>query len=62
MIRPATGYFGPEGVAHGRPPSRGKAKRQVTLGIDPGVIDKFREGGRGRQGRINAALRKAVGL
>lgn len=40
----------------------GVAKRQVTLRIDPDVLDKFREGGPGRQGRINEALRKAVGL
>ena len=62
VIRPATGYLGPNGVVRGRPPSRGEAKRQVTLRIDPDVLDKFREGGPGWQGRINAALRKAVGL
>jgi len=37
-------------------------KRQVTLRIDPDVIDRFRAGGPGWQGRINAALRKAVGF
>ena len=62
VIRPATGYLGPNGVVRGRPPLRGEAKRQVTLRLDPDVIDKFREGGPGWQGRINAALRKAVGL
>lgn len=46
----------------GRPPLGGAAKRQVTLRLDPDVLDKFREGGPGWQGRINAALRKAVGL
>lgn len=62
VIRPATGYLGPNGVVRGRPPSRGRSKRQVTLRLDPDVIDKFREGGPGWQGRMNAALRKAVGL
>ena len=40
----------------------GRTKRQVTLRIDPDVIGKFREGGPGWQGRMNEALRKAVGL
>ena len=62
VIRPATGYLGPNGVVRGRPPLRGEAKRQVTLRLDPDVIAKFREGGPGWQGRINEALRKAVGL
>ena len=46
----------------GRPPLGAVAKRQVTLRIDPDVIEKFREGGPGWQARMNAALRKAVGL
>lgn len=46
----------------GRPPVRGVAKQQVTLRIDPDVIARFREGGPGWQGRMNDALRKAVGL
>jgi len=62
VVRPATGYLGPHGVARGRPPLRGTAKRQVTLRLDPDVIDRFREGGPGWQGRINEALRRAVGL
>jgi uncharacterized protein (DUF4415 family) len=48
--------------AAGRPPLRGAAKRQVTLRLDPDVIEKFREGGPGWQARMNEALRKAVGL
>ncbi len=47
--------------ARGRPPS-GSPKRQVTLRIDGEVLDRFRGEGRGWQSRINAALRKAVGL
>lgn len=62
VIRPATGYLGPNGVVRGRPPLREKAKSQVTLRLDPDVIARFREGGPGWQGRINAALRKAAGL
>lgn len=62
VIRPATGYLGPNGVVRGRPPRRDRAKQQVTLRIDPDVLEKFRAGGPGWQGRINDALRKAVGL
>lgn len=46
----------------GRPPVGEQPKRQVTLRLDPEVIDRFREGGPGWQSRINEALRKAVGL
>lgn len=62
VIREATGYLGPNGVVRGRPPQRSETKRQVTLRLDPDVLDRFREGGPGWQGRINTALRKAVGL
>lgn len=62
VIRPATGYLGPNGVVRGRPPSRERTKRQVTLRLDPDVIERFRADGPGWQGRINEALRKAVGL
>ncbi len=62
VIRPATGYLGPNGVVKGRPPLRDRVKQQVTLRIDPDVLARFREGGPGWQGRINAALRVAVGL
>lgn len=62
VIRPATGYLGPNGVVRGRPPTMGRTKSQVTLRLDPDVLDRFREDGPGWQGRINAALRKAVGL
>ncbi|WP_432431003.1 BrnA antitoxin family protein [Sphingomonas olei] len=62
VVRPAADYLGPKGVVRGRPPLRGTAKRQVTLRLDPDVIEKFREGGPGWQARMNEALRKAVGL
>lgn len=35
---------------------------EVTLELDVEVIDRFRKGGPGWQGRINEALREAVGL
>jgi len=62
VVRPATGYLAPNGVVRGRPPLREHAKRQVTLRLDPDVIDRFRSDGPGWQGRMNDALRKAAGL
>lgn len=47
LVRPATGYLGPNGMVRGRLPVRGVAKQQVTLRIDPDLIAKFREGGPG---------------
>lgn len=35
-------------------------KRQVTMRLDADVLDYFRRGGRGWQGRINAVLRSFV--
>lgn len=58
IIRKATGTL----TRPGRPPLGENPKRQVTLRLDPDVIDKFREGGAGWQSRMNAALRKAAGL
>ena len=62
VIRPASGYLGPNGVVRGRPPQRGRAKQQVTLRLDPDVVERFRAGGPGWQGRINEALRKTLRL
>ncbi len=45
----------------GRPPVE-KPKKQVTLRLDDDVVEAFRASGKGWQGRINAALRKASGL
>ncbi|MBJ6121354.1 BrnA antitoxin family protein [Sphingomonas mollis] len=50
VIRPATGYLGPNGVVRGSPPLCERAKSQVTLRLDPDVLVKFREGGRGGRG------------
>ncbi len=58
IIRPAIGTL----TRPGRPPVGEVPKRQVTLRLDPDVIDRFRAGGPGWQSRINAALRAAVGL
>ena len=43
-------------------PSRGRAKQQVTLRLDPDILERFRADGPGWQGRINEVLRKAMGL
>jgi uncharacterized protein (DUF4415 family) len=45
----------------GRPPSA-NPKKQVTLRLDPDVLLKFRATGKGWQSRINAELRKALGI
>jgi uncharacterized protein (DUF4415 family) len=58
IIRPANGTL----IKAGRPPLGMTPKQQVTLRLDPDVIDAFRSGGPGWQSRINAALRSAVGL
>ena len=58
VVRPADGTL----TRTGRPPLGAVSKRQVTLRLDPDVLDRFREGGPGWQGRINEALRRAVGL
>lgn len=58
VVRPATGTL----TRAGRPPAGEAAKQQVTLRLDPDIIARFRDGGPGWQSRINAALRKAVGL
>jgi BrnA antitoxin of type II toxin-antitoxin system len=72
VIRPATGYIGRGGKVvrtqpfvistHGRPPERDEPKKQVTLRLDVDVIERFRSGGPGWQSRINAELRKVVGI
>jgi uncharacterized protein (DUF4415 family) len=69
LVRPATGKLGPHGVVPlgpgesrlGRPRSA-NPKQQVTLRLDPDVLEKFRATGRGWQSRINAELRKALGI
>ncbi|MCU0881984.1 MAG: BrnA antitoxin family protein [Hyphomonadaceae bacterium] len=45
----------------GRPPLGNAAKKQVTLRLDPEVVDAFKAGGPGWQTRMNEVLAKAVG-
>lgn len=48
-------------VQRGRPKAP-NPKVSTTLRLDPEVLARFKEGGPGWQGRMNVALRKAVGL
>lgn len=57
LIRPARGTL----TKLGRPKSA-DPKQQVTLRLDSIVLDKFRAMGPRWQSRINAELRKALGL
>ena len=43
-------------------PALANPKRQVTLRLDPDVLEKVRATGKGWQSRINAELRKALGI
>lgn len=56
-IRKAVGSFS----SPGRPRSP-NPKKQVTLRLDPDVLDAFRSTGKGWQSRINAALREKLGI
>lgn len=47
-------------IRRGRP--AGSNKSQVTVKLDNDVLERLREGGRGWQTRMNAALREALGL
>ena len=71
VIRPATGVLTKDGMKRvppyvipipGRPRERDEAKQQVTLRLDADVLERFRADGRGWQTRLNATLRKAVGM
>jgi uncharacterized protein (DUF4415 family) len=57
LIRPASGTL----TKPGRPKSA-DPKKQVTLRLDSVVLEKFRAMGPRWQSRINAELRKALGL
>ncbi len=57
LIRPASGTL----TKPGRPKSA-DPKQQVTLRLDSAVLEKFRATGPGWQSRINAELRKVLGL
>jgi uncharacterized protein (DUF4415 family) len=45
-----------------RGPQKRPTKRLISLRLDPDLIEHFRARGPGWQARINATLRKAVGL
>lgn len=57
IIRPANGTLTKTGH-----PVPENTKKQVTLRLDPDVIEKFRAPGKGWQSRINAELRKVFGI
>ena len=57
VIRDATGTY----TKPGRPKSA-DPKQQVTLRLDSAVLEKFRAMGPRWQSRINAELRKVLGL
>ena len=57
LIRPASGTL----TKPGRPKSD-NPKQQVTLRLDADVLEKFRATGKGWQSRINAELRRILGL
>ena len=57
VVREAVGTW----TTPGRPPLA-NPKQQVTLRLDPDVLEKFRATGKGWQSRINAELRKALGI
>lgn len=48
-------------ASRGRPRLE-KPKTPVTIRLDQDVVDRFKAAGKGWQGRMNEALRKAVGL
>jgi uncharacterized protein (DUF4415 family) len=47
--------------SRGRPVSD-NPKKQVTLRLDADVLARYKAGGKGWQSRVNADLRKALGL
>ena len=57
LIRPAQGTL----TKRGRP-KLDNPKRQVTIRLDDAVIEGFRAQGAGWQSRVNAELRKVLGL
>jgi uncharacterized protein (DUF4415 family) len=55
LVKPADGTW----TRPGRP-VLANPKKQVTLRLDPDVVEAFRATGKGWQSRINAELRKAL--
>jgi uncharacterized protein (DUF4415 family) len=48
-------------LGRGRP-AIANPRQQISLRLDGDVIEKFKSTGKGWQGRVNEALRKAAGL
>lgn len=57
----ADAYVGTTLVRRGRPRQE-RTKKHVSLRLDPDVVESFKAGGPGWQGRINDALRKVAQL
>lgn len=59
-MRPASEVF--PGVVFPKPrgPQKAPLKVQTTIRLDRDVVEHFRAGGRGWQGRLNETLRKIV--
>ncbi len=55
-MRPATDVL-PQLTSKGRGPQKKPVKKQVTLRIDPDIVDYFRTQGKGWQSKMNDALR-----
>jgi uncharacterized protein (DUF4415 family) len=55
-------YQGDNLVRRAGRPKKAAPKQAVNIRLDPDVLARFRAGGPGWQSRINAALRKVVGL
>ena len=52
-----------EAIRRGRGrPAIANPRKQISLRLDGDVIEKFKSTGKGWQGRVNEALRKAAGL
>lgn len=63
LMRPSRETMPPEVFARltkGRGPQKALTKEQVSLRLDRDVLDYFRAGGPGWQGRMNEALRAAI--
>lgn len=63
MLERAETFDGNVFVPRGRGrPKSAAVKEQISVRLDPDVVAKLREAGPGWQSRINAMLRKALGL
>jgi len=64
-LRPAAEVFAKMGVPLPRPrgrPKKDHPKVQVTLRLDPDLVETYKSHGKGWQTRINDDLRKMAGL